>query len=153
MDENKSQDLTREVFKGTTLSDIFKEIHSNSKNKRKQIEILIDELKPYISSVTDAIQLIPMIKDYLDVSVKNDELLIKMTAIVQKTLATETKLSAKTGESGDSMLTDEEKDQLLKNYKESIGELKEESSDVDKQILGIKESVDDVKLKFDIEEM
>jgi hypothetical protein len=73
-----------ELFKGKALSDIFKDIYSNTKEKNKQIDILIKELQPLITNVADAIQLIPLIRDYLDLDVKNNEHLIKMAAVAQK---------------------------------------------------------------------
>ena len=51
-----------------------------------EIRTLIDNLKPLINSAGDAVIIVPLIKDYLDVSVKNDDLLIKMAGIVQRAM-------------------------------------------------------------------
>lgn len=72
------------LFKSKTLSDIFSEIYDNSRKKDTQISDLIGQLKPLIESIEDATLLVPLIKEYLDVSVKNDEHLIKLASIVQR---------------------------------------------------------------------
>jgi len=66
------------------VSDVLKEIYDNSRNKEKQINALIGELKPLVENVGDATVVVPMIKEYLEVGVKNDEHLIKMVALVQR---------------------------------------------------------------------
>jgi hypothetical protein len=94
------------IFEGKTSSDVFKEIYNNSKKKDKQINSLIAELKPLIQNIGDAPVVVPLIKEYLEVSVKNDEHLIKMMAVIQRL-----QNNASSG-GGDSLLTDEELKQL-----------------------------------------
>ena len=66
-----------EVFKGKNLSDLFQEIHTNSEVKRVQIDSMLSHLTSMITNPDDAVQLVPVIKDYMEVAVKNDEQLIK----------------------------------------------------------------------------
>lgn len=72
------------IFGKKTVSDVLKEVYDNSRNKEKQINSLIGELKPLVENIGDASLVVPMIKEYLEVGVKNDEHLIKMLAIVQR---------------------------------------------------------------------
>lgn len=72
------------IFGKKTVSDVLKEIYDNSRSKEKQINSLIGELKPLVENIGDASLVVPMIKEYLEVGVKNDEHLIKMLAIVQR---------------------------------------------------------------------
>ena len=73
------------LFGSTSLSDIFKQIHRNNKDTDKQINDLIDTLKPLASSnAGSAVMLMPTVKDLIDVNVKNNEQLIKMAAIAQR---------------------------------------------------------------------
>lgn len=74
----------RVIFGNKTLSDIFKEIYDNSRKKDRQINDLVSELTPLIEGIEDATLIVPMIKEYLEVAVKNDEHLIKMAQIVQR---------------------------------------------------------------------
>lgn len=76
--------LETTIFGTKTVSDVLKEIYDNSRNKSKQVNALIGELKPLIDNVGDATLVVPMIKEYLEVGVKNDEHLIKMVALVQR---------------------------------------------------------------------
>lgn len=73
-----------ELFQGKTLSDLFKEIYDNSADKRSQIKELIASLAPLVEGIGDATLLVPLIKEYLDIGVKNDELLVKLAQIVQR---------------------------------------------------------------------
>lgn len=84
-----------EIFKGKSLSDLFSEIYDNSRKKDKQISTLISELKPLIEDVGDATLVVPMIKEYLEIGVKNDEQLVKIATIVQRL---ETSIQKSSGE-------------------------------------------------------
>ena len=99
--------LNQVIFDDTSFSDLLKEIHGNQKKKAKQLASLIAELRPLVQSLGDATVVVPLIKEYMEISVKNDDQLIKMAAIVQR-LSTGTAL---TGDSG--LLTAEEMDQLM----------------------------------------
>jgi len=74
----------KEIFKGKTLSDLFKEIYDNSKNTRGQVKALIGQLKELIEGVGDASLVVPMIKEYMDIGIKNDEHLIKLATVIQR---------------------------------------------------------------------
>lgn len=76
--------LEKKLFKDKTFSDVLEEIYGNTKKKDKQINALIGELKPLIENIGDATLVVPMIANYLEIGVKNDEHLIKMLAIVQR---------------------------------------------------------------------
>ena len=99
------------LFGKKTFADLLKEIHSNSANKEREIRTLIDNLKPLINSTGDAVIIVPLIKDYLDVSVKNDDLLIKMAGIVQRAM------NSNAG-SEDMLLTDADKEMLFESIQQ-----------------------------------
>jgi hypothetical protein len=94
------------VFKKKKFSDILSEIYDNQKKKESQISGLISELKPLINDIGDATLIVPLIKEYMEIGVRNDEQLIKMATIVQRAL------NNSSGE--ESMgITEEEKNQLM----------------------------------------
>ena len=98
--------LNQIIFDDKSFSDILKEIHKNQSKKAKQLASLIAELRPLITNLGDATVVVPLIKEYMDISVKNDEQLIKMAAIVQR-------LSTGNANSGDGgTLTEAEMEQL-----------------------------------------
>jgi hypothetical protein len=94
------------VFGKKKFSDILGEIYDNQKRKEKQISGLIAELKPLINDIGDATLIVPLIKEYMEIGVKNDEQLIKMSTIIQRTLNS-------SGGEESLGITEEEKQQLL----------------------------------------
>ena len=99
--------LNQILFDDKSFSDLLKEIHGNQKKKATQLASLIAELRPLVQSLGDATVVVPLIKEYMEISVKNDDQLIKMAAIVQR-------LSTSTSQSGDGgLLTEEEMSQLM----------------------------------------
>lgn len=101
------------VYGKKNFADVLKEIHTAQKDKEKELKNLINELKPLISTAGDAILIVPLITKYMDVSIKNDDNLIKMAGIIQRAIN-----AGKQSEDGNVQLSDEEKDQLLKNIEE-----------------------------------
>tara|TARA_B110000091_G_scaffold17805_1_gene16837 strand:- start:593 stop:952 length:360 start_codon:yes stop_codon:yes gene_type:complete len=94
------------VFGKKKFSNILEEIYNNQKKKEKQISGLISELKPLINDIGDATLIVPLIKEYMDIGVRNDEQLIKMATIVQRALNNST--------SEDTLgITEDEKQQLM----------------------------------------
>jgi len=99
--------LESNIFGKKKFSDILKEIYDNQKKKETQISALINELKPLINDIGDATLVVPLIKEYMELGIKNDEQLIKMSTIIQRALS-----SNKSEEEGFGM-TEDEKKQLL----------------------------------------
>jgi hypothetical protein len=102
------------IFKNKKFSDVLEEIYNNQKKKDQQVTALISELKPLISDIGDATLVVPLIKEYMEISVKNDDILIKMAALAQRAMAT---VSAE----GSLTISDEEKEQLLSAMNELRG--------------------------------
>ena len=100
--------LDKKVFGKKTYSNLLKEIYDNQKKKEGQIAALISELKPLIQDIGDATMIVPLIKEYMELGIKNDEALIKVATIFQRIFANEG-----TEENGFG-ISEEEKDQLLK---------------------------------------
>ena len=115
--------LDKEIFDGKSLSDLFSENHSNSSTTRAQVKALIGELKPLIENIGDATLIVPMIKEYMEIGVKNDEQLIKLATIVQRIESANAK-----GEGGDMFDFSELQDLL-----EESEDTKEEVEDVEKK--------------------
>ena len=112
-------DFDVEIFKGKTFSELMKDIYSNSTKKDRQINLLIGELRPLIKNIGDATVIVPLIKEYLEVGVKNDEHLVKLAAVVQRLVSTNNRVQSETGNSW--MLTEEEKKQLIGELDEIAG--------------------------------
>jgi transcriptional regulator len=98
--------LDSNVFGDKTFSDILEEIYNNQKKRDAQVVALISELKPLVQEIGDATLIVPLIKEYMEIGVKNDEALIKMATIVQRALQN-------VDDDGGLGISDEEKEQLL----------------------------------------
>jgi hypothetical protein len=116
----------KEIFGNKKFSDILKDIYENQKKKDRQINLLIADIKPLIQNVSDAITLIPIIKDYMEVAVKNDEHLLKMAAVIQRGIGNG-------ADDQSSFLTEEEKNALLNEIKSIHQETEETQIDDEKK--------------------
>ena len=111
--------LESKIFKDKKFSDILEEIYNNQKKKEKTITNLINELKHLITDVGDATIIVPLIANYLDIGVKNDEHLLKMATVVQRIINNNPGTN-----SGDLNISDSEREELLKLSQE-LKELQE----------------------------
>ena len=117
-----------ELFEGKSLSDVFKDIYDNTEKNRQQLDVLTRELVQYIKDGDTAVQIVPMLKEYLEINVKNDDQLVKIAAIVQRLVASESK-----GGSEDSFgLSDSEKEQLMKAVEETADDVQKYSDNITK---------------------
>ena len=118
------KDKDTEIFKGKTLSSLLNDIYNNQLHTKSQIDLLCDELSKMIKNVSDVAVISPIIKDYLDVAVKNDDQLVKIANVVTKIL------TAKSESSDDGILTDKEKSQLLDALNEEVQDIQKKSDDI-----------------------
>ena len=116
-----------EIFKGKTLGDVFKDIYDNSHTNKKQLEVLMKEVVGFIKDGDTAVQIIPMLKEYLEINVKNDEQLVKLATIVQRITAAEGRATADGDEFG---LSESEKEQLMDAIEENVQELQNKQDEI-----------------------
>ena len=115
-----------EIFKGKTFQDLTKDIYDNSKNKKKQIDLLISEIHGFIQTIDDVVMVAPIIKEYMEVSVKNDEHLVKLAGVLQRII------SKSQGDSDETMLlSDAEKEELMGTLQDVVNDLQKESDKID----------------------
>ena len=102
------------IFGKKKFGDLLEEIYNNQKRREAQVTALISELKPMVSDLGDATLIVPLIKEYMEIGVKNDDALIKMATLVQRALSN-------TNEDGGLGISDEEKAQLLEEMEKLQG--------------------------------
>ena len=129
-----SQDY--ELFEGKSLSSLFKDIYDNSKHNKEQLEVLVKEVASFIKDGDMAVQLIPMIKEYLEINVKNDEQLVKLATVVQRLIAAENK----GGSEAEFGLSDKEKEQLLISIDDVVVDIQKKSDEISEDITTVKEN-------------
>ena len=128
-----------ELFPGKSLSGLFKDIYDNQQTKKVRISELIAEMKKVIRHAGDMATIGPIIKDLVDTSVKNDDALIKMAAIAQRIIGAQHKAEGDTG-----FLSDEEKEQLLREIEQTA---KEVATEQDYKVDELTNEIEELKLK------
>jgi hypothetical protein len=116
-----------EIFKGKSLSDLFKDIYDNTERNKTQLEVLMKEVTSFIKDGDTAVQIIPMLKEYLEINVKNDDQLVKMAAIVQRIISAE----GKAGAEDEFGLSDAEKEQLLNAVEDVANDVQKHSDQLE----------------------
>jgi hypothetical protein len=113
-------DTDFELYKGKSFKDLCKDIYSNQENRKEQIETFIDDLRPLIKNVNDAMIVVPLIKGYLDTGNTNDDHLVRLAAIIQKIMTAK----SQSDESGNLGMTDEEKKVLMAQIESEMEAIK-----------------------------
>jgi indole-3-glycerol phosphate synthase len=85
-----------------------------------------------IRTPEDAAVMGPVIKDFLEVNVRNDEHIVRLIQIAQRLVGVSSK------NTDTSLLTEEEKSQLLKNIKSDFESVLAEQEDLDITLEGMK---------------
>ena len=101
-------ELEKKIFKGKTVGDLVEEVYNKHKNQDTLIKQEIMRLADMIESPGDAIVIVPLLKGYVDSSLKNDEVLMKILNLFQK--AEEKK---KDGADSNGLLTEKDIAQLF----------------------------------------
>ena len=113
------------IFGDKNFSDLSKEIYENNKLKKTQIDLLIQEVHGYIQGIEDIAIVGPIIKELMDVGIKNDDNLVKLATLYQRIMSKQT-----IDESGVSLLSDEEKEQLMASLEDVAEDLQKKKDDI-----------------------
>ena len=114
------------IFDDKNFSDLSKEIYENSKLKKTQIDLLIQEVHGYIQGIEDIAIVGPVLKELFDVAVKNDDNLLKLATVIQRIMS-----KHQLDDSDVSLLSDEEKEELMSSLEDAATELQKKSDDLD----------------------
>ena len=115
-----------EIFEGKTFQDLTKDIYENANNKKQQLDLLVQEIHGFISSIDDIVMIAPIIKELMDVSVKNDEHLVKLASVLQRIIT-----RSQSGSDEDSLaLSDQEKEDLIQTLQEAATDIQKESDKI-----------------------
>ena len=115
-----------EIFEGKTFQDLTKDIYENTTKRKVQIDLLISEIHGFITTIDDVVLVAPIIKEYMDTAVRNDEHLVKLAGVLQRII------SKSQGDSDESMLlSDEEKEELMGTLQDTVADLEKESQRLD----------------------
>ena len=113
------------IFDDKKFSDLSKEIYENSKLKKTQIDLFIQEVHSYIQGIEDIAIVGPVLKELFDVAVKNDDNLLKLATVIQRIMNKQVDVMDDT-----SLLTDEEKQELMDTLEETAADLQDKSDEI-----------------------
>ena len=112
-----------EIFEGKTFQDLTKDIYENTTKRKVQIDLLISEIHGFITTIDDVVMVAPIIKEYMDTAVRNDEHLVKLAGVLQRII------SKSQGDNDESMLlSDSEKEELMSTLQDTVQDLENEQS-------------------------
>ena len=114
------------IFGDKNFSDLSQEIYENSKLKKTQIDLLVQEVHGYIQGIEDIAIVGPVLKELFDVAVKNDDNLLKLPTVIQRIMS-----KHQLDDSEVSLLSDDEKEELMSSLEDAASELQKKSDDID----------------------
>ena len=113
------------IFGDKNFSDLSQEIYENNKLKKPQIDLLIQEVHGYIQGIEDIAIVGPIIKELMDVGIKNDDNLVKLATIYQRIMSKQP-----INDSDVSLLSEEEKEQLMATLEDVTTDLQKKSDEI-----------------------
>ena len=116
----------KEIFEGKTFQDLTRDIYENSQKKKLQIDLLIQEIHGFITTIDDVVMVAPIIKEYMDVAGKNDEHLVKLAGVIQRIIA-----KSSGGDEESFLLSDAEKEDLILALQDDVEDIQREADKID----------------------
>ena len=113
------------IFGDKNFSDLSQEIYENNKLKKTQIDLLIQEVHGYIQGIEDIAIVGPIIKELMDVGIKNDDNLVKLATIYQRIMSKQPIDDSDVG-----LLSEEEKEQLMATLEDVTTDLQKKSDEI-----------------------
>ena len=113
----------KEIFEGKTFQDLTKDIYENTTKRKVQIDLLISEIHGFITTIDDVVMVAPIIKEYMDTAVKNDEHLVKLAGVLQRIIS-----KSQGGDDESMLLSESEKEELMETLQDTVNDLNNEQS-------------------------
>ena len=126
------------IFDGKNFSDLSKEIYDNSKLKKTQLDLLIQEVHGYIQGIEDIALVGPIIKELFDASIKNDDNLLKLATVIQRIMNKQVDAVDDT-----SLLSDDEKEELMASLEDAAASLQGKSDEINTNMESIRSKLNE----------
>ena len=117
MDKNK-------IFDGKTFEDLTRDIYENQKNKKLQLDLLIQEIHGMIQTMDDAVLITPLIKELFEVAIKNDEHLVKLASVWQRILG------KNNNDEDGTLLSESEKEELIAALQDDVDDIQKKAEKI-----------------------
>ena len=126
------------IFDGKNFSDLSKEIYDNSKLKKTQLDLLIQEVHGYIQGIEDIALVGPIIKELFDASIKNDDNLLKLATVIQRIMNKQADAVDDT-----SLLSEDEKEELMASLEDAAASLQGKSDEIESNMTKVRKQVNE----------
>ena len=126
------------IFDDKNFSDLSKEIYENSKLKKTQIDLLIQEVHGYIQGIEDIALVGPIIKELFDASIKNDDNLLKLATVIQRIMNKQVDAVDDT-----SLLSEDEKEELMASLEDAAASLQGKSDEIESNMTKVRKQVNE----------
>ena len=126
------------IFDGKNFSDLSKEIYDNSKLKKTQLDLLIQEVHGYIQGIEDIALVGPIIKELFDASIKNDDNLLKLATVIQRIMNKQADAVDDT-----SLLSEDEKEELMASLEDAAASLQGKSDEIESTMTKVRKQVNE----------
>ena len=126
------------IFDGKNFSDLSKEIYDNSKLKKTQLDLLIQEVHGYIQGIEDIALVGPIIKELFDASIKNDDNLLKLATVIQRIMNKQVDAVDDT-----SLLSEDEKEELMASLEDAAASLQGKSDEINTNMESIRSKLNE----------
>ena len=124
------------IFDGKNFSDLSKEIYDNSKLKKTQLDLLIQEVHGYIQGIEDIALVGPIIKELFDATIKNDDNLLKLATVIQRIMNKQADTVDDT-----SLLSEDEKEELMASLEDAAASLQNKSDEIQSSMTKVRKQV------------
>ena len=121
------------IFGDKNFSDLSQEIYETSKLKKTQIDLLVQEVHGYIQGIEDIAIVGPILKELMDVGVKNDDNLLKLATVIQRIMNKQADVTEET-----SLLSEDEKEELMNALEDMSGDLQKKSDELTKDVVKLR---------------
>lgn len=98
-----------------SFEDVLKKIYTNSEDKNNNITAVAQNIMSKTKTLSDMVVMMPILVDLQKASIANDDMLVKMAAIVQRTQ----NVKAKDSGLEDSLISKEERKMLMDSVREA----------------------------------
>ena len=126
------------IFGDKNFSDLSQEIYENSKLKKTQIDLLVQEVHGYIQGIEDIAIVGPILKELMDVGVKNDDNLLKLATVIQRIMNKQADVTEET-----SLLSEDEKEELMASLEDAAASLQNKSDEIESSITKVRKQVNE----------
>ena len=126
------------IFDGKNFSDLSKEIYDNSKLKKTQLDLLIQEVHGYIQGIEDIALVGPIIKELFDASIKNDDNLLKLATVIQRIMNKQADAVDDTA-----LLSEDEKEELMASLEDAAASIQGKSDKINTDMESIRSKLNE----------